>query len=141
MPVLDDIRDYISSLPEAKSKEIEALHKQMVQTYPEARLWFLDGKDEYGKVVTNPNIGYGQYTIRYADGSEREFYRVGISANSAGISVYIMGIEDKTYLLKTFGEAIGDAKVTGYCIKFKSISKIDESVLFTAMKFGMDRAE
>ena len=50
------------------------------------------------KSVSNPNIGYGSYTIKYADGTTREFYQIGLSANTTGISVYIMGIKDKTYL-------------------------------------------
>lgn len=41
-----------------------------------------------GKVVANPNIGYGVYPIAYADGSSRESYRIGLSANTTGISVY-----------------------------------------------------
>ena len=37
-------------------------------------------------------------TLKYADGTTREFYQIGLSANKTGISVYIMGIEDKKYL-------------------------------------------
>ena len=53
--------------------------------------------NEDGKVVANPNIGYGLYTIAYANGSSREFYRIGLSANTTGISVYVLGLDDKTY--------------------------------------------
>ena len=72
-----------------------------------------------GKNVTN--IGYGSQVMTYANGETRPFYQVGLSANSAGISVYIMGLEDKTYLARTYGTRLGKAKVTGYCIKFRSI--------------------
>jgi hypothetical protein len=56
---------------------------------PVCKLWFLNGKDEKGKVVSNPNIGYGSQTLKYADGKTKEFYQIGISANTTGISVYI----------------------------------------------------
>ena len=65
---------------------------------PDCRLWFLDGKDEKERTVSNPNIGYGFQTMKYADGKTREFYQIGISANTTGISVYVLGIKDKKYL-------------------------------------------
>ena len=105
---------------------------------PSAKLWFLDGKNGEGKVVSNPNIGYGSYSIKYADGSTKEFYRVGLSANSTGISVYIMGIEDKKYLAETFGKQLGKASVTGYCIRFKILSDINVNVLESAIRFGFE---
>ncbi|MNQ93911.1 hypothetical protein D3C85_1094000 [compost metagenome] len=105
---------------------------------PTARLWFLDGKNSEGKIVSNPNIGYGQYTITYADGSSKDFYQIGLSANTTGISVYIMGIEDKLYLAQTYGATIGKASVTGYCIKFKALKDIDVNVLQAAI---LDRVE
>lgn len=113
------------------------LHQLTLQALPGCKLWFTDGKDSEGKVVANPNIGYGQYTIKYADGTAREFYRIGLSANKTGISVYILGLEDKTCLARTFGQAIGKASVTGYCIKFKAIKDIDLDVLVEAIRYGI----
>jgi len=72
-----------------------------------------------------------------ADGKTREFYRVGISANTAGISVYIMGLSDKSYLAQTYASSIGKAKVTGYCIKFKRLSDIRLDVLQAAICHGL----
>src|SRR5688572_32787997 len=100
---------------------MQALHQIILQIMPASKLWFLDGKNSENKTVTNPNIGYGLYTIKYADESTREFYQIGISANTTGISVYILGIDDKTYLARTYGGQIGKATVTGYCIKFKKL--------------------
>ena len=91
MDIEEQIQAYISSLPEAKSIEMEFLHEQVLKISPGCRLWFTDGKNAEGKVVSNPNIGYGAYLIRYADGTSREFYRIGLSANTTGISVYILG--------------------------------------------------
>src|SRR5581483_6048916 len=106
----------------------------ILDVMPACKLWFLDGKDDKGKTVSNPNVGYGSYPIRYADGTTREFYRIGLSANKTGISVYILGIEDKKYLAKTYGEAIGKASVTGYCIKFKTLKDINIEILEAAIR-------
>ena len=111
----------------------------MLRLMPGCRLWFLDGKDEGGRTVSNPNIGYGLRTITYADGRTREFYQVGLSANTAGISVYIMGLDDRTYLAKTYGGALGKASVTGYCIKFSALRNIDLDVLEAAIRDGIAR--
>ncbi|HQH42010.1 MAG TPA: DUF1801 domain-containing protein [Bacteroidales bacterium] len=129
MTVKDQIKNYIASLPEAKASEMQSLHKLVLKIAPKSKLWFEDGKDASGKTVSNPNIGYGTYTIQYANGKTKEFFRVGISANTSGISVYIMGLEDKSFLSKTYGKKIGKASVTGYCIKFKSVEDVDLAVL------------
>jgi len=136
MNVQEQIKKYISGQPEPKRIEIEVLHKRILQELPKCKLWFLDGKDDKGKTVTNPNIGYGFYTIKYADGKTREFYQIGLSANTTGISVYILGLEDKTYFAKTYGKKLGKASVTGYCIKFKSLKDINTDVLADAIRYG-----
>ena len=137
MNIQEQIKDYITSQPEPKHSDIEALHKHILQVLPKGKLWFLDGKDEKGKIVTNPNIGYGLQIIKYADGKTKEFYQIGISANATGISVYIMGIEDKTYLPETYGKTIGKANVTGYCIKFKTLKDINIDTLLSAIRDGV----
>lgn len=138
MSTEEHIHEYISGLPQAKSDEMQVLHEHILQLSPGCLLWFTDGKNAEGKVVSNPNIGYGAYTINYADGTNREFYRIGLSANTTGISVYILGLEDKNFLVETYGEKLGKAKVTGYCIKFKSLKDIRVEVLEAAIKYGLD---
>ncbi|MFM2048579.1 MAG: hypothetical protein RI955_1127 [Bacteroidota bacterium] len=138
MKIEEQIKAYIVSQPESKSNDLQALHEHILQVLPKSKLWFLDGKDDKGKIVSNPNIGYGFYTIKYADGTSREFYQIGLSANTTGISVYIMGLKDKTYLAETYGKTIGKASVTGYCIKFKNLKDIDLGVLETAIRYGVE---
>lgn len=140
MNVHEQIKDYIASQPEPKRGEMQALHDMILQVSPASKLWFLDGKNTEGKIVSNPNIGYGSFTMKYTDGSTREFYQIGLSANSTGISVYIMGIEDKKYLAKTYGKTLGKASVTGYCIRFKILKNIDTDVLDAAIRFGFENS-
>jgi len=137
MNVQAQIKTYITSQPEPKRSDLQELHLHILQVLPKVKLWFLDGKDDKGKTVSNPNIGYGSYTIKYADGTTREFYQIGLSANTTGISVYILGIKDKTYLAKTYGKKLGKAGVTGYCIKFKTIKDINIDILQAAIRDGV----
>ena len=139
MNVQKQIKEYIAAQPEPKRSEMLQLHHLIPALIPTPKFWFLDGKDERGKTVSNPNIGYGSQTIKYADGSTKEFYQIGISANTIGISVYIMGISDKKYLVQTFGKKLGKASITGYCIKFKTLADIKLDILKTAIQCGIEQ--
>lgn len=138
MNVQEQIKEYITSQPEPKRNDMQALHGNIMQVMPKCKLWFLDGKDSGGKIVSNPNIGYGSYTIKYADGTTREFYQIGLSANTTGISVYILGIKDKKYLAQTYGKKLGKASVTGYCIRFKTLKDINIDILQAAIRHGVE---
>ena len=138
MNVQEQIDAYIASQPEPKRSDMQALHRIILQIMPACKLWFLDGKNSENKTVSNPNIGYGFYTIKYADGTTRAFYQIGLSANKTGISVYVLGIKDKTYLANTYEKIIGKASVTGYCIKFKTLNDINIDVLEAAIRYGFE---
>src|SRR5215470_12198730 len=138
MNVQKQIADYIASQPEPKRSDMRELHRIILEVKRTCKLWFLDGKNSEGKTVSNPNIGYGFYTITYADGTTREFYQIGLSANTTGISVYILGIEDKKYLAEVFGKQLGKASVTGYCIKFKTLRDINTEILEAAIQYGFE---
>ena len=138
MTIQQQIKKYIADQPEPKRSDMQALHRIILQVMPACKLWFNDGKNSEGKTISNPNIGYGFYTIKYADGTTRAFYQIGLSANKTGISVYILGIRDKTYLAKTYGKGLGKASVTGYCIKFKTLKDINIDTLEAAIRYGFE---
>ena len=138
MNVQEQIKKYISSHPEPKRSDMQELHRLTLQVLPTCKLWFFDGKNSEGKTISNPNIGYGFCTIKHANGKNAEWFKIGISANKTGISVYILGIKDKTFLARTYGEKLGKASVTGYCIKFKTLKDIDINVLEAAIRYGLE---
>ena len=138
MNIQEQIHKYIAGQPEPKRSDMQALHGLILQILPACKLWFLDGKNSENKTVSNPNIGYGFHTIKYADGKTREFYQIGMSANKTGISVYILGIKDKAYLARTYGKKLGKATVSGYCIKFKTLAAINVDMLQAAIRYGAE---
>jgi hypothetical protein len=138
MSVQEQINEYIASQPERKRTDMQALHGMILEVMPACKLWFLDGKNSEGKVVSNPDIGYGSRDHKYADGTVSEFYQIGLSAHKTGISVYILGIEDKKYLTETYGKDLGKASLTGYCIRFKTLKDINTDVLAGAIRFGFE---
>ena len=138
MRVQEQIKKYIASQLEPKRSDLQELHRLTLQVSPECKLWFFDGKDSKNETVSNPTIGYGFHTIKYASGKSREFFQIGVSGNKTGISVYILGIEDKKYLFQRYGKELGKASVTGYCIRFKALKDINIEILAAAIR---DRVE
>ena len=138
MTIKEQFKNYISCQVEPKRSEMQSIHELILQVSPSCKLWFNNGKNSDGKTIANPNIGYGFYTINYADGTSKEFYQIGLSANKTGISIYILGIKDKTYLAKTYGKRLGKASVTGYCIKFKTLKDINIDILESVIRYGFE---
>lgn len=139
MKTEDQVSHYLESVREPKQSDMRRLHSAILEMNPGCRLWFLDGKDESGKVVSNPSIGYGTLSKQYANGKTKEMFQAGISANSTGLSVYIMGIDDKKYLQEKYGDSLGKANVTGYCIKFKALKDINLGTLKKAIQDGIEQ--
>jgi hypothetical protein len=139
MNVQEQIKAYLATQPEPKRSDMQALHGIILELMPDCKLWFLDGKDEKGRTVSNPNIGYGFQIMKHAAGKTREFYQIGLSANTTGISVYLLGIADKKYLAQTYGQELGKASVSGYCIKFKTLKDVNMAILTAAMRDGIEQ--
>ncbi len=137
MNVQGQIEKYVTSQPEPKRSDMRELHRLTLQLSPKCKLWFFDGKDSKKQTVSNPTIGYGFHTIKYANGKSREFFQIGVSGNKTGISVYILGLKDKKYLAKTYGKKLGKARVTGYCIRFKALKDINVETLGAAIRSGL----
>ena len=137
MNVQAQIKNYIACQPEPKRSDLQELHRRTLQASPKCKLWFSDGTDDKGRTVSNPTIGYGLYTIKYADGKTKEFFQIGVSGNKTGISVYILGLKDRKFLAKTYGKKLGKASVTGYCIRFKALKDIHIDTLEAAIRHGL----
>ena len=82
MNVKEQIKKHIASQPEPKRSEIQELHRRTLGVSPKCKLWFFDGKDEEGKTVSNPTIGYGCCTIEYKGGTTRDFFKIGLAAGN-----------------------------------------------------------
>jgi hypothetical protein len=119
---------YIAAQDPPKRADIEAIQRLILAASPNCKLWFLDGRDSDNKIVSNETVGYGTQMLKYANGGTREFYRIGLSANATGISLYLMGIEDRKYLPETYGATIGKAKVTGYCVRFRRLKDLNLAI-------------
>jgi hypothetical protein len=91
MNIQEEINKYITSQPEPKRTDMQALHHIILQVMPACKLWFLDGKNSENKTVSNPNIGYGFQTIKYADGKTRSFIKlVSVQTQPESLSIFLV---------------------------------------------------
>jgi len=136
MNVAHQIKNCIDSQPEPKQKDMQTIHALILRVMPDSRLWFSDGLNPEGKPIANPTIGYGLHIMQYANGKTKDVFQIGMSANTTGISIHILGISDKTYLIKNFGTTLGKASITGYCVKFKSLQDLDMTIFEQLIRYG-----
>src|ERR1700744_5547104 len=85
MTVKSQIKAYIAAQPEPKRSDMQMLHGAILRVMPGCKLWFLDGRNSDGKIVSNPSIGYGLQTVKYANGKTRGFYRIGLRATTTRV--------------------------------------------------------
>jgi hypothetical protein len=138
MDINNQIATFISTQTPTKQVDLLLLNELLLQLMPGAKRTFFDGLNADGKVVANPTIGYGEGTLNYADGSSKETFRIGVSANKTGISIYLIGLNDHDYLAKHFGSIIGKASVKAYCIRFKTLKDIHLDVLRETLLYGVN---
>jgi hypothetical protein len=50
-----------------------------------------------------------------------------------------MGLSDKKYLTQKFAQELGKASVTGYCIKFKTLTDIKIDGLKAAIQYAIEQ--
>ena len=131
------MQSYLQKLPRSKQQELQEFIRIVAQVAPKEKAIFYDGKDKEGKVVTNPALGFGSYLHHFSDGRVEQLYRIGISPNATGFSIYVLGLMDKEILKTRFANSLGKAKVTGYCIKFKSLKDLDEKIVLVLIKFAL----
>ncbi len=129
MKIEEQIDHHLNALPKEKGDELRLLFDIIRNEIPKAQLHFFDGKNAEGKVVANPTIGFGNCRLHYADGRHQDTFRLGISANSTGLSIHILGLKDKIFLTEFLGTRLGKVKITGYAIRCRRMSEIEEGVL------------
>lgn len=76
--------------------------------------------------VEGGTIGFGSYHYRYASGQEGDFFKIGFTPTSHGLTLYVMsglrGFEDIL-------ERLGPHKSTKSTVKISRLGNVDESVL------------
>ncbi|MFO0554639.1 MAG: DUF1801 domain-containing protein [Polyangiaceae bacterium] len=85
----------------------------------------------YGKSI----VGYGQSTIRYADGREAPWMLIGFSPRKEALTLYgVLGSAPAALL-----EKLGKHKTGKGCLYLKRLADADEATLLTLLKTASER--
>lgn len=137
MTTQEQISEYINSKPASQSKELQELHRIILELMPDCKLMFIDDeKNDERPTFNYSRIGYGLHFTEYVNGKTQEYPKIEMSTSSDRITVAIMELHDKTYLMRTFGKKIGDANITGFYIRFKALKDINIDVFKEIIRYG-----
>lgn len=70
-------------------------------------------------------IGYGRFVQHNRDGSEVDWFIVGLAAQKAHLSLYVNAVEDGQYLVKQWADRLGRVKVGSANVTFKRLADVD----------------
>lgn len=116
-------QEYIESIPEPRRQDVEKIHTLIQKTVPSLTPHILSGM-----------IGYGTYHYRYASGREGDWSLICLASQKNYISVYICCVENGQYLAEGYKDKLPKASIGKSCIRFKSLSDIDLSILSEIIK-------
>lgn len=105
--------EYIAAVDDARRDDIAALDALIRDVAPDLPRYIQIGI-----------LGYGKRKIKYADGREEDWMRIGLSSNKSYISLYVASAAAEKY-----APELPKAKIGKTCIRFKRLSDLDESVL------------
>ncbi len=109
--------EYVAQVEEPKRSEINQLRSLIQEVLPEFEPCMISGF-----------IGFGQFHYK-GKSCEGEWFRVGLSANKTGISIYICAGDANGYFPEQARDRIGKASVGRSCIRFKKLSDINMDVI------------
>lgn len=96
---------------------------------------FREVTGESGSMWGDSIVGFGSTKIRYADGSELEWPKIGFSPRKNYLALYIM--EDKSSVTDLLPR-LGKHKSTKACIYINKMKDIDSGVLKQILKRAFD---
>jgi hypothetical protein len=111
--------EYIAAVEEPKRQELQQLHDLVRTLLP-----------KFEPVIISGIMGYGQFHYKgKSKACEGEWFRVGLSANKTGISIYICAGDENGYFPEQARDRLGKATVGRSCIRFKKLSDINLDVV------------
>ncbi len=105
--------EYIAQVEEPKRSELQLLHDLIREKLP-----------NFEPVMISNFMGYGQFHYK-GKTCEGEWFRVGLSANKTGISIYICAGDENGYFPEQAKDRLGKASVGRSCIRFKKLADIN----------------
>lgn len=123
-PTDASVSAFLATLPSAQQQDCEAIAALMqAATGQPPVMW--------GDAI----VGFGQYSLTYANGRQMDWMEVGFAPRKSNISLYIMdGFSAYTELLARLGKhSVGKS-----CLYIKRLSDVDTQVLQTLIEHSIE---
>jgi hypothetical protein len=101
---------YIAKLKEPRKTEVAALDR-LIRRAAKLKPFIQAGM-----------LAYGHSRLKYADGREVDWFRIGVASNAAYISLYVSGAARHK-------KALPKANIGKCCVRFKRLSDLDQAAL------------
>ena len=114
------VNDFINGVGNARisQESLQVLSLMERATKSKARMW--------GAAI----VGFGQRTLKYADGSEADWMKIGFSPRKDKITLYLAPFKGKDDLLAKLGQYKGSKA----CVHIRRLSDVDLAVLEKLIK-------
>ncbi len=122
-----DIAEFIDGLSDDVREDMRTLHGVIDEVMDGLPQWLYSGKFWGG--TDQDIIGYGQMDYSRPDGTEVEWFVVGLAAQKNHLSLYVNVVEDRQYLSERYGKDLGKVKVGKASIGFKRVADVDLDAL------------
>ncbi len=115
------IEAFLESLPNPVREDMTALDAELSPVFGADRaLW--EGPMWGG--TEQRIIGYGRFVQHNRDGSEVDWFIVGLAAQKAHLSLYVNAVEDGRSLVGQWAERLGRVKVGSANVTFKRLADV-----------------
>lgn len=123
---------YIDSLPGDRQDAIQTLHDKIVKIFKgqTVQMWegiFWGGSEQ--KI-----IGYGDCVYINSKKQEVKWFVVGLTYQKNYISIYVVAVEDKEYVVEKYKAELGKAKTGKSVVSFKNLEDVNVDVLMKIIK-------
>lgn len=118
-----NIAKFIDGLPQAVRVDVQALDEVIAPIMDGLPKALFVGKFWGG--TDQEIIGYGVHTSVRPNGTEVEWFHVGLAVQKNYLSMYVNAVEDRQYLSEKYGASLGKVKVGKASLSFKSVADID----------------
>lgn len=117
------IAKFIDGLPQAVRADVQSLDEVIAPIMDGLPKALFVGKFWGG--TEQEIIGYGVHTSVRPNGTEVEWFHVGLAVQKNYLSMYVNAVEDRQYLSEKYGASLGKVKVGKASLSFKSVADID----------------
>ena len=121
------ISEFLTGLDDDVRHDMTTLHRTIAPVFDRTEIVLFTGTFWGGS--DQAIIGYGAQLMTRPNGTEVDWFVVGLAAQKNHLSLYVNAVEDGAYLSETMGKSLGKVKVGKASIGFKDAGAIDLDAL------------